>query len=225
MTEPPDPPRARTRAVPVRSEDLRAPVLPDLRWDGEDTRSCLAELYEWAERFAGETIGWYLDEKAKKAKRSQMLRTTSAVLATLGGIVPLAALAADRTVLGNVGFVLLGLAAGCVAYDRYFGYSSAWLRYVSAAMNLRAQLTDFQLSWTREMAVLGGRDVTRAETHRLVELVRTFISGVNRVVQDETHSWLVEFHMRLQELESKLHQTAPPAPDVLSPPVDPHVEA
>jgi SMODS and SLOG-associating 2TM effector domain 2 len=211
VTEPPPFPLSRPSAGPVRSDDLRAARLPDIRWDGDDVRPYLTELYDWADRFANETISWYLDEKAGKSRWSRGLRALAAIFATLGGIVPLAALTLGRPALGNGGFVLLGLAAGCVAYDRYFGYSSAWLRYVSAAMNLRAQLTDFQLSWTREMALLGSRPLPVDEASRLIDMVRAFATGVNGVVRDETESWLVEFHTRLAELESTLRQsTLPP---------------
>jgi conflict system pore-forming effector with SLATT domain len=92
---------------------------------------------------------------------------------TLGWAVPIAALAAGHPVLGNWGFVLLGLAAGCSAYDRFFGYSAAWLRYMAAAVNLRAQLVDFQLAWLREMAAVGGRSPSSEEVQRMVEMVRT----------------------------------------------------
>lgn len=223
VTEPPALPLSRPSAVSARSDDLRASRFPDIRWDGEDTRSRLTELYEWAERFASDTIGWYLDEKAEKSRWSRRLRALAAVFATLGGIVPLTALTVGHPALGNWGFVLLGLAAGCVAYDRYFGYSSAWLRYVSAAMSLRAQLTDFQLSWTREMATLGNRHLSASETYRLIELARAFVAHVNGVVQDETQSWLVEFHTRLIELEAKLQQTTHTSVEGSSPSMDPQI--
>lgn len=116
----------------------------------------------------------------------------------------MAALAAGRPELGNWGFVLLGLAAGAFGYDRYFGYSTAWLRYIVAAMTIRAHLTQFQLSWVREMAHLGEREPTAEEVLALVETVREFVTAVNEAVRVETDSWVGEFQSRLSELESKL---------------------
>jgi hypothetical protein len=105
--------------------DLGVQQLPALQW--KDALADLGELYGWVEQFASETIGWYLGEKERKASWSRGLRALAAALATLGGAIPVAALAASKPVYGNWGFVLLAFAAGSLAYDRFFGYSSAWL--------------------------------------------------------------------------------------------------
>jgi hypothetical protein len=184
--------------------NLDAPSLPELVWRDEKVQANLTELRCWGERLANDTINWYLSEKQGKARWSRALRALSAILATLGGAVPVAALAAGYPSLGNWGFVLLGLAVGAFGYDRYFGYSTAWLRYMVAAMGLRAHLTQFQLSWVREMAHLGEREATAEETLVLVEMVREFVAVVNETVRAETDSWVGEFQSRLSELESKL---------------------
>ena len=119
-----------------RDVDLATQRLPAIEW--EDGLAGLRDLYGWVEQFAGETIDWYMSEKKRKARWSRSLRALAAILATLGGAIPVAALAAGKPVYGNWGFVLLALAAGTLAYDRFFGYSSAWLRYMATAINLRA---------------------------------------------------------------------------------------
>lgn len=189
----------------VRDPDLGTAQMPAISWDRG--REALRELYDWAELFAREAIAWYLSEKKRKANWSRSLRALSVILATAGGAIPVAALAAGRPVVGNWGFVLLALAAGCLAYDRFFGYSSAWLRYMSAAISLRSQLSDFQLEWVKEMAALGSREPTAEEVMLLVDLVRSFAHEVNETIRDETRSWLVEFSTNLSELESRLRQS------------------
>lgn len=190
-----------------REPDLSAPQLPVFSW-GEG-RAALGELYSWAELLANDAVGWYLGEKRRKARWSRGLRALSAVLATFGGAIPVAALSAGKAGLGNWGFVLFALAAGCLAYDRFFGYSSAWLRYMSAAITLRSQLSDFQLGWVKEMAALGTREPSPEEIGLLVDLVRSFMRDVNATIQSETKSWLVEFNTNLSELESRLRQSPP----------------
>lgn len=189
----------------VRDPDLGPAQMPLISWDRG--REGLRELYDWAELFASDSIAWYLNEKRRKANWSKGLRALSAVLATFGGAIPVAALSAGRPVLGNWGFVLLALAAGCLAYDRFFGYSSAWLRYMSAAINLRSQLSDFQLGWVKEMAALGSREPTPEEVVRLLDSVGSFVHEVNETIRDETRLWLVEFNANLSELESSLRQS------------------
>src|ERR1022692_2489089 len=125
-----------------RDVDLAASRLPAISWDKKIAG--LSELSRWAEELAQEAIDWYLGEKKRKARWSRSLRLLAAILIILGGAVPLAALTSDRAALGNWGFVLIGLSAGCLAYDRFCGFSSAWLRYMATAVELRSQLSDFQ---------------------------------------------------------------------------------
>lgn len=190
-----------------RDPDLGTAQMPAISWDRG--REALGELYDWAELSARESIAWYLGEKKRKANWSRSLRALSVILATAGGAIPVAALSAGRPVVGNWGFVLLALAAGCLAYDRFFGYSSAWLRYMSAAISLRGQLSDFQLGWVKEMAALGSREPSAEEVMVLVDLVRSFVHEVNETIRDETRSWLAEFSTNLSELESRLRQSPP----------------
>lgn len=156
----------------------------------------VAELYGWAEGAAYEAIEWYLLKKKRKARWSRCLRAMFAMLAALGGTVPVAALASGNPVLGNWGFVLLALAAGCLAYDRFFGYSTAWMRYVSTAITLRALLGDFQVSWLK-------LDENASREHR-IDHIHQFVIAVNDIICRETESWSNEFTSQFTELESNL---------------------
>jgi hypothetical protein len=185
------------------SGDLTMTVPPTMSWTSTDAPADLRRLYEWAQDMACAAIDWYMQEKHWKARWSRSLRAAAAILAAAGGAVPIAALSAGRPALGNWGFLLLAMAAGCVTFDRFFGYSSAWLRYVGAAMSLRALLGDFQLSWAGEMARLGESTVAAGDFVRLVEAIRGFVWSVNQAIRAETESWVLEFHTRLQEMESQ----------------------
>jgi hypothetical protein len=189
-----------------RDPDLDLTTFPPLNWSRSEIRHSLDELYAWSERLAIDAINWYMTEKRRKARHSRRLRGASLILATAGGAVPVVALAAGRPAAGNWGFVLLALAAGCIAYDRFFGYSSSWLRYMATATSLRAQLVEYQTAWTKEMVAMAGREPDRTDAVRLVEFIRTFAWKVNDTIRVETEAWLVEFHTRLTELDSRLQQ-------------------
>ena len=186
-----------TRSAARRTGDLTARSRSVPNWDDDGS---LAEVYDWAQQVAQDAIDWYLTEKKRKARWSRGLRAAAAILTVLGGVIPVAALTAGRAELGNGGFIMLALAAGCLAYDRFFGYSSSWLRYVAAATKLRAQLNDFQLSWLRETLP---RPRGPAPDDVLIELVREFVHALDETIRQETDSWLVEFHTHMAEQESK----------------------
>ncbi len=189
-----------------RDPDLDLTAFPPLSWSRNEIRGSLDELYAWGERLAADAISWYLVEKRRRSRHSRALRAAALVLATAGGAVPICALAAGRPAAGNWGFLLLALAAGCVAFDRFFGYSSSWLRYMATATSLRTQLVEYQTAWAKEMVAMAAREPDRTDAVRLIELVRTFAWNVNDTIRAETEAWLVEFHTRLTELESRLQQ-------------------
>ena len=182
-----------------RDRNLDLLVLPRPTWSEKSARDNLDTLYDWAERLATDAIDWYMTEKKLKARRSRMLRALAILLATLGGAVPVLALAAGQSQGAAWGYLPLALAAGCVGYDRFFGYSSAWLRYMTAAAALRGLLVDFELNWTLRLGQLGERSPKPDEIDELVAAVRTFAASVNQVVQSETDAWRAEFSSRLSE--------------------------
>lgn len=185
-----------------RDPDLAAPRLPEITWDKKAV--ALGELFCWAEDSAREAIKWYLSEKKRKARWSRSLRMLAIALVTLGGVVPLAALTAGKPALGNWGFVSIALAAGCMAYDRFAGYSSAWLRYMATATILRAELNEFQLAWSRRMAELGGREPCSEDIMTMIDDIRSFAAAINESVRNETESWLAEFNANLSDLKAQV---------------------
>nr|WP_232075691.1 SLATT domain-containing protein [Phytohabitans suffuscus] len=91
-------------SAPVRRpDDLGLPDLPALTWAPGGLRADLAALRAWAERVADEAVDWYMAEKRLKARWSRRLRSLAIVLATLGGAVPVVALASHRPEYGNWG--------------------------------------------------------------------------------------------------------------------------
>ncbi|MDQ7908636.1 SLATT domain-containing protein [Phytohabitans sp. ZYX-F-186] len=195
--------------APARGDDLDLPDLPALTWAPGGLRADLAGLRAWAERVAEEAVDWYLAEKRLKSRWSRRLRALAIVLATLGGAVPVAALASRHPEYGNWGYLLLALAAGSVAYDRFFGYSSAWQRYIATATLIQGELADFQVGWAQELAALGDREPTAEEVGELIGRAREFVRRVNEAVRVETDAWRSEFDSRMGELEVGL-QGRPP---------------
>jgi hypothetical protein len=206
-TEPTEPAARRRLRNGNRDVDLDLAAFPPLTWSRNEIRRSLDELYAWSERLATDAINWYLTEKRRKARRSRGLRALALLLATAGGAVPVVALATGRPAAGNWGFLLLALAAGCWAFDRFFGYSSSWLRYMATATSLRTQLVEYQTAWAKEMVAMAAREPDRTDAVRLIDFVRTFAWNVNDTIRVETEAWLVEFHTRLTELESRLQQS------------------
>ncbi|TCO52903.1 SLATT domain-containing protein [Actinocrispum wychmicini] len=153
------------------------------------------QAYEQLRAHFTETISWYLLEKVRKGLYSKVLRLVSLVLAVVGGAVPLVANAGlIGGVNSSVGYLLLALAGGLQLIDRYFGYSSAWTRYVNAAMRLNAQLLVLQL----EFASLRSRGADDSEQWGLLKQYGRLLAGM---IETETSQWSAEFHETIRAAE------------------------
>jgi hypothetical protein len=180
-----------------------------MTWSSDAARTNLSRLYEWAERLATDAVEWYMTEKRRKAVWSRRLRALAALLATAGAAIPVAALAAGRPSAATWGYLPLALAAGCVGYDRFFGYSSAWLRYLTTATAIRGLLVDFELDWAARLGQVGERELQPGEIQDFVAAVRSFAASVNDLIRSETEAWRAEFGTRLSELEVVVDRGSP----------------
>src|SRR5690349_359137 len=104
----------------------------------------LESIREYVENLATQLAGWYQAKIAWKRRISVTLRILSILLITAGGLVPLVkatwspgTVAAVKFDLGQLGYLLIGLGGGAIAFDRFFGFSSAWIRYVTTEMAIR----------------------------------------------------------------------------------------
>ena len=202
---------ASASGAPGISRDLGAGRLNAVsRADWADPDAVLVDLYRQAEGKAIEAIDWYLREKTGKKRASRYLRAVAIVLASAGGMFPLFALAAPAAVPSAAwGYVLLALAAACVAFDRFFGVSSGWMRYMIAAQRLQGRLDRFQYEWTAICAdaANGGGALTIADR---LELLKAFSTDVGDLVMRETVEWEQEFRSNLSRLEAEAAVSARP---------------
>jgi hypothetical protein len=199
-----------------RRGDLSTRPFPTL--SGTDLPSRLRTvdaLRAWAEAHAEDAIDWYLRDKRAKRVASRALRAGSIVLAVAGGTVPLAS-AAWRDDAGGWGYVLLAAAAGCAAFDHFFGVSAGWMRDIATSQALRGRLERFRLEWTSALLLssssgaVGGDGagapagpVGEPELAHRLGLVRDFVADVTGLVEAETSEWLAEFRANIGQLYSQ----------------------
>ncbi|GIJ21353.1 SLATT domain-containing protein [Micromonospora lutea] len=195
------------RRIPRR--DMISRPFPDLT--GQQPTAILNSLREWAEGQAEDTIAWYLRDKAARRRISRLLRGCAILLGVAGGVVPLASAAG----VGNGaswGYVLLAMAGGCLAFDHFFGLSSAWMRDIATAQALQRALTEFRLDWattglrTETDGAYGpvGPEVAKQRE----ELIRTLVTRTSELVEAETGEWLSEFRTNIGDLNRRSEWTA-----------------
>ncbi|MFW6690319.1 SLATT domain-containing protein [Streptomyces sp. MAR4 CNX-425] len=194
-----------------RHRDLRGRPFPGaaLEPGAGGPREVLRELRTWAEREAEDAIEWYLHDKRLKRRGSRVISALTILLAVGGTLIPLASVVSGGPPQGW-GYVLLALAAGCKGFDHFFGLSSGWMRDITAANALRAELNDFRMAWAAEQlrTAEGDGDLEPAALERRLALLTSLVEAVRRQVEAETAEWLTEFRATAQQLQE--HAGPPP---------------
>src|SRR5262245_53233265 len=127
-----------------------------LDWTPPNAASSVQQVFDYVMNLTEEAISWYVS--AKNAKRyfargfralSILLGATAALLPTLGELFP----HNGKSVIG-AGWtaVLLGIVGALLLLDRFFGYSTGWMRYMAAELQLRQMAQEFQIDWEAEKA-------------------------------------------------------------------------
>jgi len=169
-------------------------------WDPSDAAKSITLLYKWTVKTAESRIAWYDRSRKPKKAGSQWLRVFSILFAAIGALCPLVdatKIVSDKILLGQWGYVFIALAAAIVGYDKYFGLSTGWMRYIVTQLSLEKTLKEFQYDWIFLNA-------QQANTSALLGRIKEFSLQVENLVRHETDAWVLEFQSSVAELERVL---------------------
>jgi hypothetical protein len=189
--------------------------LSNLSWKDLDIDSSLAVLRRYVESEAQRQIDWYFGKLKLKSLASTALRFVAIALFVAGALVPvLKATLTPDTVrklpfdFAEAGYLLIGIAGGCIALDRFFGYSTGWIRYMTSALALDKSLEEFRMEWARNLAKLRGGLPNEIQLDQLLLTCETFSLAIRSQVEQETKAWVIEFRSNLAQLERDLESKA-----------------
>ena len=187
------------------------PISPDAyrteAWD-----MTLTALFGVAVTHAEDRIAWYDRAARRYSISARLIRRASLTLFILGTLAPIVATLLVR--LGNlgyeqhfaelplveVGYVLLAIAAALVIFDRFFGYSSSWIRFRQSQAKLEVMLADLRFSWA---ALVSARDPDAESVQRTKcsALLHDFVVGVERLAETETREWASNFRSQIDAFD------------------------
>jgi hypothetical protein len=153
-------------------------------------------------------------KSADQKKGSQWLRTFAIILAGIGAVCPLldAAIPDNAGVplsqLGQWGYVAIALAAALVGYDKFFGLSSGWMRYMVTELSLQRTLREFQYDWNILSAQQAQQQPPQNNASTLLQRLKDFTLQVETLVRQETDAWVAEFQTNISELDKMLQAEA-----------------
>lgn len=169
----------------------------------EDRRAELEKLRTQVEHIAQITIDWYLRRKERESKWSRWLRLAAIVFTTIGGLMPIVQgfNFFPNILIGQAGYVCLALAAACVGCDHFFGFSTAWMRFMTTEAALQHDLAEFQMDWFLLLSEQGKEQPDATMTKRQLERLKIFRLQILKQVRAEMQVWVNEFHSILLQLE------------------------
>jgi hypothetical protein len=189
-----------------RAINIEFSRLPELSWHPAKRMDSLRKVAGYVVGEAEKAITWYLDKKAAKAWRAQALRFAAIVATALAGLIPL--LAEIFEINGTPKFapawasVALLVAAACVGLDRFFGYSSAWMRFLTTEMQIRHALHDFLLDWETRRTIWEDKDDPGPqEAAAGLKRCKEFLAQVNELLKAEMDTWVAEFSAALTDID------------------------
>ena len=166
-----------------------------------DITTQLNQLRQHVEDRAVEAINWYLKRKASKSFWSRGLRFLAILFTTLGGLIPVSTPLLPYDFMGQLGYVMLALAAACIGFDHFFGLSTGWMRFMVTEMSLQQVLAEFQMDWQLLWAKVEDGKPTAEQQQMLLQRLKTFRLQIIKEMTQEMQAWVAEFQSNLALLE------------------------
>jgi hypothetical protein len=182
--------------------------LVKLSWQPDSRSESLHVVYCRAVEQVRASAAWYDSRRSSKRRWAMCLRVGAIALGSVAAVLPLFSqifLDRGKPIIQPVwASVALVLAAALVALDRYFGFSSAWMRFMMSELSLNSLISDFELVWHGERAAWLDGVPDDQQVQRALSGVREFVDSAASLVRDETSSWIKAFQAELKELDDSM---------------------
>jgi low affinity Fe/Cu permease len=187
------------------SQDIRPAELGSLDWRPEHARQSLDVIYQHVVGVASQAISWYLTARRPKRRWAQRLRVGAIIMVAVAGVLPVLSqifgTGSSVEIQPAWATIALAIAVALVALDRFFGFSSAWARYMATGQAISAALNQFRLDWQQSSSQLPIGGFTQESIDHLLDLAKTLVRKTDDLVQAETFQWVKEFRETLTEIE------------------------
>jgi len=182
-------------------------------WQGNNIPDLLEKIRQYVEAQVQKELDWYVTSKKRKGLCSRWLRSFAIAFTALGGAVPILNSMGLKQVgsveLSQLGYLFLGIAGALVGFDRYFGFSTSWMRFVTTMIGIEKSREQFRLDWLtlcqRLSRIQSGKsDDYAAATEAMLARARDFLMETKAATEKETEAWVAEFQTNLSQMEKDL---------------------
>jgi hypothetical protein len=195
-------------ATKTQATSQSATLIEDLRprFQAQSLSPEVDKLYNRTMARADDNINWYTKNAKMKKQRAQFLRLAALLLLGFGTIIPLLIELMNSDVSPAIATVVIACGTGLIALDRFWGYSTAWIRFLTTEMRLKELKDKFEHDWELALADTETPPTDVAMIMRCSE----FRNTINEIVRTETSMWVEEFQANLRTADGGRSQTLPP---------------
>jgi len=184
---------------------------PIINWKKENLDQDLRELTLYAMDYARQFRDYYRNSANYKRSWAKILRIIAIISTALGGLLPVLSqiLAKDDINLEPAwATVAITIAVTAIGLDRFFGFSSAWMRFITTEIKINSKIEQIKLNIENERFSWQGAapDFDGAKT--MINHITLFINEVSQIVKDETNTWMMEFQNSIQKFNEEANVKA-----------------
>lgn len=177
--------------------------------DPTDQIEALTRLYSHTVTKAEGNIRWYTRNAKLKKGRAQIIRLVSLTLLGMGSVTPILIDLMNRRIAiqehqipPSIASLIIAAGTGLIALDRFWGYSTAWMRFLTTEMQIKSILETFEFDWHTQ---INGRESKSAGfVEDMINRCATLRDKINSIVHEETRTWVDEFQASLRAYDSNL---------------------
>ncbi len=172
-------------------------------WDQASAEQSLLDAYRMCDKHAENAIEWYLTARQRKKMCARLLRFGVIVLTALAGIIPILSQLQLWTTNIEPGWatVALGIAGLFLGIDRYFGCSTAWMRFMVTEHIIRQQLHEFRINNEIDKADWESDGLSKEKIKTNLIRCREFLLQVDKSIRNETDQWVSEFQKTINQID------------------------
>ncbi|HNW98583.1 MAG TPA: SLATT domain-containing protein [Bacteroidales bacterium] len=174
-------------------------------WDANTAPAKINELYDQViERIIFYT-NWYKKYKGTKKWWSKKVRLFAIILFLISSLVPIIFPLIKSDNYGwilNIGYITAAIGGGLLFLDKFYGFSTGWMRINSTMLELGDARRDIERTMLKEK--IEHKADTIEGFIALLDVIKKFDDTVSNIVKAETDVWLKEFFGGNEELQKLL---------------------
>lgn len=181
---------------------------PIISWKQETLEDDLKYMSDYAIKLAEQNMNYYTHNSKFKRSWAKILRLIAIFATAIGGLLP---------VLSQIGIkyeinidpawatVSISIAITAIGLDRFFGFSSAWMRFVTTEIKIQGKIEQFKINIENEKFSWRGISPDFDKGKSTLNLTVNFINEISDIVKDETNTWMLEFQSVIQKLNEDVN--------------------